>query len=54
MCLKFRLWFSQLNHEEQFKNTFATTADPDRLEKNIVSLLTNHYGAKMVKLNRFE
>lgn len=42
------------NIEDKFKILFATTADPDRLEKNIVSLLTNHYGAKMVKLSRFE
>ena len=40
--------------EDKFKILFATTADPDKLEKSLVSLLTNHYGAKMVKLSRFE
>ena len=42
------------NIKDKFKILFATTADPDKLEKSIVSLLTNHYGAKMIKLNRFE
>ena len=40
--------------EDKFKILFATKADPDKLEKSIVSLLTNHYGARMVKLIRFE
>ncbi|MFQ5432295.1 MAG: ATP-binding protein [Nitrospinota bacterium] len=42
------------NIENKFKVLFATTADPDKLEKSIVSMLTNYYGANMVKLNRFE
>ncbi|GMT42310.1 MAG: hypothetical protein IEMM0002_0721 [bacterium] len=38
----------------KFKLLFASEVDADKLEKALVKIFTNYYGATMVKLGRFE
>ncbi len=40
--------------ECKFKLLIASDKDADILEKKLVSLFTQHYGAKMVKFGSFE
>ena len=40
--------------EDKLKVLFASSEEADVLEKRLVSILTNHYGATMVKFSRFE